>query len=600
MSARAISDLERGAHGLPRIEDLPAPPCPCPSPADRAALVAAARRIPWTTRGSKRRSRRQFPVPLTSLIGRDQEILRSPPSCADIGLVTLTGTGGVGKTRLAIARSPPISPTDSRTASPSSTSRSSAIPIRRRLPPSSRPSACLELGDHAAEDRAEAPPPDRHACSWCSTTSSMSLPRAPSSPRSSTPAHASPCSSPVGPSSTSPASRVPVPPLGLPAATTTPSPWTQPPHAPAVQLFVERAQAVQPGLRAHRRERRRRRRDLRPARRPAARYRTRCRPQRGAQPPRDPAAPGAPPAAPDRRPARSPRPPADACATRSPGATTCSTPRSRRFSGASPSSSAAARLRPPSTLRQVMAAADRSPMTPRRWKASRRWSTRACCSDDDTGAWRRLGMLETIREFALEQLAAVGEEDLACPIHAAYFAGLDDRLDPNRVAPGERLDDRLWNIEAELANFRVALTQMAVSAMPKGCSGWPAVWRCSGIIAATWRKAGSGWSGRWPKWCGDRPYRGRALAGLSSDLWTQGSMSSPRPLLKRPWPSPGDWRHGICRPRDPSPRARRTAASQWDQAAALMGQALDLWRAVGSPPTRRWHSTRSVGCLRSG
>ena len=45
-----------------------------------------------------------LPVPLTPLVGREREVaavcaLRSRP---EVRLVTLTGTGGVGKTRLAL------------------------------------------------------------------------------------------------------------------------------------------------------------------------------------------------------------------------------------------------------------------------------------------------------------------------------------------------------------------------------------------------------------------------------------------------------------------------------------------------------------------
>src|SRR5918998_3320575 len=76
VSTRGISDLERGARGVPRKDtlellldalDL--------SPAHRATLVAAARRPPRTaSRPDGAGGRPQLPVPLTPLIGREQEI----------------------------------------------------------------------------------------------------------------------------------------------------------------------------------------------------------------------------------------------------------------------------------------------------------------------------------------------------------------------------------------------------------------------------------------------------------------------------------------------------------------------------------------------
>ena len=106
MSTRGISDLERGARGVPRKDtlqlllralDL--------STAEKSVLVAAARR-PTPSRVGEQRSDQHAtpPVPLTPLIGREEEIGVITGLIVETGvrLLTLTGPGGVGKTRLAI------------------------------------------------------------------------------------------------------------------------------------------------------------------------------------------------------------------------------------------------------------------------------------------------------------------------------------------------------------------------------------------------------------------------------------------------------------------------------------------------------------------
>ena len=152
------------------------------------------------------------------------------------------------------------------------------------------------------------------------------------------------------------------------------------------------------------------------------------------------------------------------------------------------------------------------------WRRSPRSSTRAWCNGTTATAGGRLGMLETIREFALEQLVAAGEETPAHAAHAAYFAAFDERLDPNRVAPGERFDDRLWGIEAELPNLRAALTSMASAGDAEG------VLRLAGWLAVFWHHRGNLAEGRqWLEWALDhagetatacsRPRPGRAQSG---------------------------------------------------------------------------------------
>jgi len=122
LSARGVADLERGARRTPRRDTVALLVAALDaSPPDEAALLAAARRPAAPTDAAARPSaddddqaasapsqgdqaRHNLPYQPTQLLGRSQQLaaLTTLLRRADVRLVTLTGPGGIGKTRLAI------------------------------------------------------------------------------------------------------------------------------------------------------------------------------------------------------------------------------------------------------------------------------------------------------------------------------------------------------------------------------------------------------------------------------------------------------------------------------------------------------------------
>jgi len=91
LSTRGIQDLERGARRAPHPETL------------RRLTHALGRDHDATLTGLEAGTGQPLPVALSSFVGREQDVAEVASRVRHSRLVTLAGTGGIGKTRLALA-----------------------------------------------------------------------------------------------------------------------------------------------------------------------------------------------------------------------------------------------------------------------------------------------------------------------------------------------------------------------------------------------------------------------------------------------------------------------------------------------------------------
>src|SRR3989440_1475821 len=104
LSTRAISDLERGLSRAPRYDTLDLLTTAMSLSAEQRAALFAAARPPLPGDGTKVAPLQVLPFPPTALLGREQEVTQACDllQVGGVRLLTLTGPGGVGKTRLAL------------------------------------------------------------------------------------------------------------------------------------------------------------------------------------------------------------------------------------------------------------------------------------------------------------------------------------------------------------------------------------------------------------------------------------------------------------------------------------------------------------------
>jgi predicted ATPase len=196
----------------------------------------------------------------------------------------------------------------------------------------------------------------------------------------------------------------------------------------------------------------------------------------------------------------------------------------------------------------------------------------------------RFSMLETIREFGMEQLGAAGELDPVLRLHAEHYLGLAVEAEPHLTADdqGEWLD----RCDLEHANIRAAL-RWAIGAgqADRAQESAGALWRF-------WQQRGHLAEGRrWleeilamPSGQGSTPARAKALIGAGGVAWWQKDREA----------TGGFYREALAIERELGDPARIAealynlafvvAGDDIGSAARLLDESLDLFRRAGHEP----------------
>jgi predicted ATPase/DNA-binding CsgD family transcriptional regulator len=200
------------------------------------------------------------------------------------------------------------------------------------------------------------------------------------------------------------------------------------------------------------------------------------------------------------------------------------------------------------------------------------------------GGEPRYLMLETLREFGLEQLEAAREVAEIRRRHANFFIAFGEQGYPNHFGPFTDLDLRLRQLEGEQPNLRVALAFMADTGDADG------ILRLAGALSLFWQNRGHPREGRrWLEWALANTHedqsdaRCRALIGLGALRWAQGEYEQGAPLIHaalviaeaidaQELVAHATHKLGLI----------ASGQQRWEEAGALFGDALVRWRALDS------------------
>ena len=209
----------------------------------------------------------------------------------------------------------------------------------------------------------------------------------------------------------------------------------------------------------------------------------------------------------------------------------------------------------------------------------------------------RFGMLETVREFGLERLAASGEEAAVRDRHAGHFLALAEAAEPHLLLPGQ--GPWLDRLAAEYANLRAALAWLEQAGEAE------AMLRLAGALDRFWwvrghYGEGRGWLERALTLGGDAPaaLRAKALGGAGRLAVFQGDRRRGEALIEESlalWRGLGDReqaavnlvRLGVA----------YIAQERYAEAAAPTAEALALYEELGEAATALPRATIALTLL---